>query len=116
MTPQGLITNKLIAFLAQVEDYLKEVNKSTGERADAGGPSLLDEPEPQFDDFEFGTGGGTAATENESSKASETPQGPSDIPSFFPDQSNAESFFNDTQLMGLGMTEALPPFEVMEEL
>lgn len=26
------------------------------------------------------------------------------------------SFFNDAQLMGLGMTESLPPLEVMEEL
>lgn len=38
------------------------------------------------------------------------------MPSFLPENNDSASFFDDAQLMGLGMTEALPPFEVMEEL
>lgn len=47
---------------------------------------------------------------------SETLPEPFLISDFVPPEDTAGSFFNDAQLMGLGMTESLPPLEVMEEL
>lgn len=108
---------ELEARLAQVEDYLKEVNKATEDKADSQSPIQPDQPDQHFSNFNFDGEAGKAATvEDDSSKASETAQVPFDMPSFVPENNDSESFFNDAQLMGLGMTEALPPFEAMEEL
>lgn len=43
-----------------------------------------------------------------------TDQGPG--MSSWPGEPQSDGLFGDTQLMGLGINEALPPFEVMEEL
>jgi hypothetical protein len=110
-----LLTSRLIihgwvadfgAHLAQVEDYLKEVNKNVDEKTDDGSPVQPAQPEIEVPNFT-----GVPRLGNDS----EQPQMTFFGPDYF-EQSNAIENPPNTQLMGLGMTESLPPDEVMEEL
>ncbi|KAF7551011.1 hypothetical protein G7046_g7841 [Stylonectria norvegica] len=123
---------ELEARLAQVEDYLKEVNKPAEDKADDESPTIQDkphqpnqpkqsdqpdqpdQPDAQFSDFTFGNG--FSGTGNGSRCTSDTSQLPFNMPSFDQQPNPIPQLFENSQLMGLGMTEALPPFEVMEEL
>ena len=112
-----------------MEDYLKEVNKAPEDNVDDGSPSLPEHPNAQFTDFDFEAG--IPGIVHDSRKPSDVPMGtrPWDVADFFANQGQTEPSFSqaetsysqtetptNTQLLGLGMTEALPPFEVMEEL
>ncbi|KAK5989095.1 Citrinin biosynthesis transcriptional activator mrl3-like protein [Cladobotryum mycophilum] len=103
---------ELEARLAQVEDYLNQVNK-TNEEVKVDPAVLLDEAEVPMSNFTFRPD--TTSPEANTSGASDPPLS-FDIPSF---TTQDDGFFGSGfsgQLMGLGMSEALPPFEVMEEL
>ncbi|RFU78140.1 binuclear zinc transcription factor [Trichoderma arundinaceum] len=98
---------ELEARLAQVEEYLKEVNRGNDDDA-----ILLDEPDVSLGgDFSFPPDN-VSQDANTSSSASD-PNLSFDIPNFTGQEGS--SFMNN-QLMGLGMSEALPPFEMIEEL
>lgn len=95
---------------AQVEDYLKDANKN-GEDATAG-----HDPDMQLDDFDIGTGLPSHSSESHTQATSNHPGPPmeTEMPSF--EGPDDDFIFTGGELMGLGMSEALPPFEVMEEL
>lgn len=110
--------------VAQVEDYLKEVTKTDGPEGeievDAGvsvepDPASISDTQTSFPDFHFGSASGSLDPDVP------TDFGPiPDLPDM-PDLASAgldddTSFLNDTQLMGLGLSESLPPMEMMEEL
>lgn len=100
--------HKLIRSLtAQVEEYLKEVNKGNDD-----GAILLDEADISLGDFTFAADN-ISQDANTSSSASD-PTMSFDIPNFTSQEGSA--FNMNNQLMGLGMSEALPPFEMIEEL
>lgn len=100
--------HKLIRSLtAQVEEYLKEVNKGNDD-----GAILLDDADISLGDFTFAPDN-ISQDANTSSSASD-PTMPFDIPNFTSQEGSA--FNMNNQLMGLGMSEALPPFEMIEEL
>lgn len=107
-----------------MEDYLKEVTKTDGPDGEIeidGGVSVDPEPasisdtQTTFPDFHFGSASGSL-------EADVPPDfGPMPDLSDMPDLASAgldddASFLNDTQLMGLGLSESLPPMEMMEEL
>lgn len=94
----------LASCIAQVEEYLKEVNKGNDD-----GAVLLDDADISLGDFSF-PGDNISQDANTSSSTSD-PNLSFDIPNF----AGGNAFMNN-QLMGLGMSEALPPFEVIEEL
>lgn len=103
----------MLRSIAQVEDYLKEAIKPSEDKTDTGGASLHDEADIQFTDFHFG--GGLSDPGSKSRSTSDTPQAPQTGPTCdWRDQPGNE--FYDFQLMGLGMTESLPPQKLMEEL
>lgn len=100
--------HKLIRSLtAQVEEYLKEVNKGNDD-----GAILLDDADISLGDFTFAPDN-ISQDANTSSGASD-PAMSFDIPNFTSQEGSA--FNMNNQLMGLGMSEALPPFEMIEEL
>ncbi|KAL7795775.1 binuclear zinc transcription factor [Trichoderma ceciliae] len=99
---------ELEARLAQVEEYLKEVNRGNDD-----GAILLDEPDISLGDFSF-LPDNISQDANTSSGASDPNIGSFDLPGFAGQEGN--DFMNNNQLMGLGMSETLPPFEVIEEL
>lgn len=100
--------HKLIHSLtAQVEEYLKEVNKGNDD-----GAILLDDADISLGDFTFAPDN-ISQDANTSSSASD-PTMSFDIPNFTSQDGSA--FNMNNQLMGLGMSEALPPFEMIEEL
>ncbi|KAF4972495.1 hypothetical protein FZEAL_9575 [Fusarium zealandicum] len=102
---------ELEARLAQVEDYLKEVNnKSTEEKSDDGSPVQPTQPDIQFPNVDFSSS--LPQTGNSSSENSHLPFLDPD----FTEQPDSTTPPFNTQLMGLGMTEALPPEQVMEDL
>lgn len=98
---------ELEARLAQVEEYLKEVNKGNDD-----GAILLDDADISLGDFTFAPDN-ISQDANTSSSASD-PTLSFDIPNFTTQEGSA--FNMNNQLMGLGMSEALPPFEMIEEL
>ncbi|UKZ81244.1 hypothetical protein TrVFT333_009016 [Trichoderma virens FT-333] len=97
---------ELEARLAQVEEYLKEVNKGNDD-----GAILLDDADISLGDFTF-SADNVSQDANTSSSASD-PTVSFEMPNF---TSQEGSTFMNNQLMGLGMSEALPPFEMIEEL
>ncbi|PNP55584.1 hypothetical protein THARTR1_04108 [Trichoderma harzianum] len=98
---------ELEARLAQVEEYLKDVNKGNDD-----GAILLDDADISLGNFTFAADN-ISQDANTSSSASD-PTMSFDIPNF---TSQEESAFNmNNQLMGLGISETLPPFEMIEEL
>ncbi|RSL47129.1 hypothetical protein CEP53_010045 [Fusarium sp. AF-6] len=97
---------ELEARLAQVEDYLKEVNKNSEDKTDDGSPVQPAQPEIEVPNF---TGVPQLGSD------SEQPQMSFIVPDYL-EQHVATENTSNTQLMGLGMTESLPPDEVMEEL
>ncbi|RSL56663.1 hypothetical protein CEP54_008728 [Fusarium duplospermum] len=97
---------ELEARLAQVEDYLKEVNKNSEDKTDDGSPIQPAQPEIEVPNF---TGVPRLGSD------SEQPQMSFIVPNYL-EQPDATENTSNTQLMGLGMTESLPPDEVMEEL
>jgi hypothetical protein len=95
-------------FIAQVEDYLKEVNKnSSEEKTDDGSPIYPNQHHVNFD-----VSPGIPGLVNDFSD----PGFSSFQPSAFDQQSNDENTPFNAQLMSLGMSEPLPPDDVMEEL
>ncbi|CAF3602704.1 unnamed protein product [Fusarium graminearum] len=101
---------ELEARLAQVEDYLKEVNKnSSEEKTDDGSPIY---PNQHHADFGGVVSPGIPGLVNDFSDPSLS----SFPPSAFDQQSNDVNPSFDAQLMSLGMSEPLPPDDVMEEL
>ncbi|KAI6757278.1 hypothetical protein HG531_003103 [Fusarium graminearum] len=97
-------------FTAQVEDYLKEVNKnSSEEKTDDGSPIY---PNQHHADFGGVVSPGIPGLVNDFSDPSLS----SFPPSAFDQQSNDVNPSFDAQLMSLGMSEPLPPDDVMEEL
>lgn len=102
---------ELEARLAQVEDYLKDVNRTAEDKADNDSPDQPAQPDMDFSNQER-----LAQIPQTPGVTSETLPEPFLISDYVPPEDAAGSFFNDTQLMGLGMTESLPPLEVMEEL
>lgn len=94
--------------IAQVEEYLKDVNRGGHD----DGAILLDEPDINLGDLPFSADNISQA--NTSSTASD-PNLSFDIPTFAGQEDGTGTFMNG-QLMGLGMSETLPPFEVIEEL
>ncbi|KAM0403776.1 hypothetical protein ACHAQC_001393 [Fusarium culmorum] len=101
---------ELEARLAQVEDYLKEVNKnSSEEKTDDGSPIY---PNQHHADFGGVVSPGIPGLVNDFSDPSLS----SFPPSAFDQQSNDDNPSFDAQLMSLGMSEPLPPDDVMEEL
>lgn len=91
---------------AQVEEYLKEVNKGHDD-----GAILLDDADISLGDLSF-PGDNVSQDANTSSGASD-PAIAFGMPSF---TGQDDSAFMNSQLMGLGMSEALPPYEMIEEL
>jgi hypothetical protein len=106
---------------AQVEVYLKEVSKhdEDGHDDDGHGEENASSSAPSMD-----TGSRTAeydfATEQpEQPEQSRPSQGHTETPMELPDlmpADGSDNIFADAQLMNLGLSEALPPFEIMEEL
>jgi hypothetical protein len=119
---------ELEARLAQVEDYLKEVNKSTDKTISDASPVEADE-----EDDDSGAGDG-ADVDNSIDVDVNLNTGPysmgyqgDHIDPFNPGQPSASnqapfasdfSFgdFGDSQLIYTGLTEALPPMEMIEDL
>ncbi|KAF7545520.1 hypothetical protein G7Z17_g9110 [Cylindrodendrum hubeiense] len=97
--------------LPQVEDYLKDVNKAVEDKADDGSPE-----QPAQPDMNFSNQDGLPQISQTPRIASDPLPAPFTISDFVPPEDTAESFFDHTQLMGLGMSEALPPLEIMEDL
>ncbi|KAH7160019.1 hypothetical protein B0J13DRAFT_581109 [Dactylonectria estremocensis] len=102
---------ELEARLAQVEDYLKDVNKAAEGKVDDDSPDQPTQP-----DMDFGSQDGLPQTRQDPGGIPEARPQPFVITDFVPPNDTASSFFDDAQLMGLGMSEALPPLDVMEEL
>ncbi|UKZ95512.1 uncharacterized protein TrAFT101_010348 [Trichoderma asperellum] len=100
---------ELEARLAQVEEYLKEVNRGGHD----DGAIILDEPDITLGDLPF-PADNISQDANTSSTASD-PNLSFDIPHLAGQEDGTGTFMNG-QLMGLGMSETLPPFEVIEEL
>ncbi|CAI6082258.1 unnamed protein product [Clonostachys chloroleuca] len=106
---------ELEARLAQVEGYLKEVTKSGAVDSEEQVDDTFIHPDPeihQLGDFEF-----SSALPNQSAGVTVTPgqsQIPLDMPSdLFDDQTDG---MLGGELMDLGLSESLPPFEMMEDL
>lgn len=110
---RGLTNSSPLSSAAQVEGYLKEVTRNGVNEAET-----LVTPETEIEnipDFDFTT----TTLPNESQSM---PAGPihDEVPTMMPDfadsQNGANAFFGGGELMDLGISESLPPFEVMEEL
>ena len=94
-----------------MEVYLKEVTKGTAESASKAPQAAEESTGLDLGDFSFD------AELPPSAGAEPTTASQSQDEFGFPDFSGPQQdFFGDSQLMGLGMSEALPPLEVMEEL
>ena len=89
-----------------MEEYLKEVNKGHND-----GAILLDDADISLGDFSFP--GDNVSQDAHTSSGASDPAMSFDIPNF---TSQDGSAFMNSQLMGLGMSETLPPFEMIEEL
>ncbi|KID73166.1 Citrinin biosynthesis transcriptional activator mrl3 [Metarhizium brunneum] len=97
------------ARLAQVESYLKEVNKGVDEGGNSNASQQSDPPLWQGDfTFESGPTGSDAADS----------QQPGVTAFSFPDASatQEDTFMGNGTLIGLGYSETVPPLEVQEDL
>lgn len=98
-----------------MEDYLKEVTKNGGGQSQDAktlspeAESPLKEAETQFTNFDFST---SLPPQNNPVHA----DCPLNLPDWTTQQDDTDNFHDNSQLMGLGLSESLPPFEVMEEL
>ncbi|KAF4462885.1 Zn(II)2Cys6 transcriptional activator [Fusarium albosuccineum] len=101
---------ELEARLAQVEDYLKEVNKTAEDKTDDGSPVHPAQPDTQFSNIDF-----SSTMPQTDGNSPERPQVPFIIPDLSEQPDPVDQPFSG-QLMGLGMTESLPPDDVMEDL
>ncbi|RGP69933.1 hypothetical protein FLONG3_7590 [Fusarium longipes] len=102
---------ELEARLAQVEDYLREVNKnSSEEKTDDGSPIYPNQHDANLSGAD--TSSGLSGLMNDVSN----PNIPPFSQSAFDQQSNNDGTPFNSQLMSLGMSEPLPPDDVMEEL
>lgn len=106
--------------IAQVEDYLKEVTKTDGPDAEAD-PTPPQETSAQLTDFDFGDSSAVSGAPSTTSPAAPVPDFATDgvvpdIPNLNQAAADDANFFADGQLMDLGVSEGLPPMEVMEEL
>jgi hypothetical protein len=102
---------ELEARLAQVEDYLKEVNKnSSEEKTDDSSPVYPNQHHVNFGGVDASPGIPGLINDFSDPGFSSFP------PSAFDQQSNDDNTPFDAQLMSLGMSESLPPDDVMEEL
>ncbi|KAF4435153.1 hypothetical protein F53441_13575 [Fusarium austroafricanum] len=102
---------ELEARLAQVEDYLKEVNKnSSEEKTDGGSPVLQTQQHVNYFDMDFTPSMGQAMSSMADTNHS------SFTPPYIAANSNDNTHPLNAQLMSLGMSEPLPPDDVMEEL
>ncbi|KAJ6444701.1 magnesium transporter NIPA4 [Purpureocillium lavendulum] len=99
---------ELEARLAQVEEYLNQVNKG-GDDAEDSSSKRSDDPPLQMGDFTFESGPPDA--DRDAQGITSQPQDPFETPSF-----QDGDFVGNGQLMGLGYSETAPPFEVQEEL
>ncbi|GJN66663.1 binuclear zinc transcription factor [Purpureocillium lilacinum] len=99
---------ELEARLAQVEEYLNQVNKG-GDDAEDSSSKRSDEPPLQMGDFTFESG--PPGQDSDTQGVASQPQDSFEMPSF-----QESDFIGSGQLMGLGYSETLPPFEVQEEL
>ncbi|KAK7414376.1 hypothetical protein QQX98_006741 [Neonectria punicea] len=102
---------ELEARLAQVEDYLKDVNKNVSDKVNDTSPV-----QPAGPDWDFTEPNGLPHLDHSSEDVPEYPPQPFSIPDITQPQGPAASFFGDTQLIELGMSESVPPMDVMEEL
>ncbi|KAI5459956.1 hypothetical protein BGZ63DRAFT_360107 [Mariannaea sp. PMI_226] len=105
---------ELEARLAQVEDYLNQVNKAVDDKKSGNTSPDAQSIPPEVDQTsqnEYSQPGQSA----ESIPDTQIPV-PCAIDDIVPPQDPTGSFFDDAQLMGLGMSESLPPMPVMEEL
>lgn len=93
---------------AQVEEYLNQVNKG-GDDAEDSSSKRSDEPPLQMGDFTFESG--PPGQDSDTQGVASQPQDSFEMPSF-----QESAFIGSGQLMGLGYSETLPPFEVQEEL
>jgi hypothetical protein len=100
----------LIIYLAQVEDYLKEVNKNSDEKTADGDPIYPTQPDVNFSGVDVPSGLPGLINDLPGPSFSSLPQ------SAFDQQSNDSNTPFNTQLMSLGLSEPLPPDDVMEEL
>ncbi|KAJ3519923.1 hypothetical protein NM208_g13931 [Fusarium decemcellulare] len=94
----------------QVEDYLKEVNKTAEDKTDDGSPVHPAQPDTQFSNIDF-----SSTMPQTDGNSPERPQVPFIIPDISEQPDPVDQPFSG-QLMGLGMTESLPPDDVMEDL
>jgi hypothetical protein len=94
------------SLIAQVEEYLKEANRGNDD-----GAIILDDPDISLGDFSFAADN-ISQDANTASTASD-PNMPFEMPNL---AGQENSTFMNSQLMGLGISETLPPFEVIEEL
>ena len=98
-------------YLAQVEDYLKEVNKnSSEEKTDDGDPIYPTQSDANFAGVDVPSGLPDLINDLPGLSFASLP------PSAFEQQSNDSNTPFNTQLMSLGLSEPLPPDDVMEEL
>ncbi|CAG7563021.1 unnamed protein product [Fusarium equiseti] len=101
---------ELEARLAQVEDYLKEVNKNSDEKTADGDSIYPTQPDVNFGGVDVPSGLPGLINDLSGPSFSSLPQ------SAFDQQSNDSNTPFNTQLMSLGLSEPLPPDDVMEEL
>jgi hypothetical protein len=113
---------ELEARLAQVEDYLKEANRSGGNAPED--VSAVPGDASGYHPYSVADAN-TSPVEDEAADTAQQARASPDVSIFTgydspkdssqPSDQPAESF-GDTQLIALGLTEGLPPFELMEEL
>ncbi|WZH42665.1 ZnII2Cys6 transcription factor [Fusarium acuminatum] len=102
---------ELEARLAQVEDYLKEVNKNSSEgKTDDDSPVHQTQPDANFFDVDFSSTFPQAINNSSDANFSSFTS-----PEFTQQSHNCDVPFN-TQLISMGLSEPLPPDDVMEEL
>ena len=115
---QKLFFFSLTPVPAQVEVFLKEVSKHDQDGHDEAGhgEDNANSSAPSMD-----TGSRTAEYDfpTDHPDQSRPSQGHTETPMELPDlmpEDGSDNVFEDAQLMNLGLTEALPPFQIMEEL
>jgi hypothetical protein len=118
----GSCLNMLTRRVAQVEDYLKEANRSGGNAPED--VSAVPGDASGYHPYSVADAN-TSPVEDEAADTAQQARASPDVSIFTgydspkdssqPSDQPAESF-GDTQLIALGLTEGLPPFELMEEL
>lgn len=93
-----------------MEEYLNHVNK--GDDGNDSPSKRSDDPPLQMGDFTFESG--PPGQDSEAPGTTGHSQDSFDLPNFTSHEGS--NFMGDGQLMGLGYSETVPPFEVQEEL